>query len=82
MIKLDSKAVGLALGVVAALFWLVTMSFSLLTGIGEITMTTLGSYHPFFTYSWGGMVIVVVENLIYGFVLGWTFAWVYNKFVK
>ncbi len=82
MNKLNPKALGLAAAVVTSLWWFLTMTFSLLTGIGEMTMITLGSYHPFFSYSWPGMVVVVVESFIYNFVVGYVFVLLYNKFLK
>ncbi len=78
--RLSPKALGLAFGIVTAIGWFLTMSFSLLTGIGEVTMTTLGAFHPWFSYSWLGMVIVVIEHLVGGFIVGWFFAWIYNRF--
>lgn len=80
--QLNKKALGLTVAVLSGAFWLVAMVFSLLTSVGELTLTTLGSFHPFFGYSWGGMVIIVIEHLIGGFILGWLFAWVYNKFLS
>ena len=82
MTELNKKALGLAAGTLAGAGWFLAMTFSLLAGVGEITMTTVGSFHPFFTYSWAGMVIIVVEHLIGGFLVGWTFAWLYNRFAK
>jgi hypothetical protein len=79
--QLNPKALGLAWAIICAAFWLVAMGVSLLTGIGEITITTWGSWHPFFSYSWTGLVVVVVENIIAGFVGGYIFAWLYNKFL-
>jgi hypothetical protein len=78
--ELNRRGLGLATAVFAGASWFLVMSFSLLTGIGEITVTTIGAFHPFFSYSWPGMVIVVVEHLIGGFVAGWIFAWLYNRF--
>jgi len=80
--QLNKKALGLTAAVLSGAFWLVTMVVSLLTGVGELTLTTIGSFHPFFEYSWVGMVVIVVEHLICGFILGWLFAWVYNKFLS
>lgn len=78
----NAKVLGLTVGILSALWWLLAMTFSLLTGIGEITLTTLGSFHPFFSYSWLGMIIIVIEHLIGGFICGWIFAKVYNSLVK
>lgn len=80
--QLNPKAFGLAVAIISAAGWFLLMSFSLLTRIGDITMTTLGAFHPFFTYSWGGMIVLVIEHLIGGFILGWIFAWLYNRLAK
>lgn len=80
--KLNAKAIGLAAAVISAVLWFLMMSFSLITNIGEITMTELGSYHPGFSYSWLGMVVVVIESFVYNFIIGYAFAWFYNKFSK
>ena len=80
--QLKPKALGLATAIFSGALWLLVMVFSLLTGVGKITLTAIGSFHPFFSYSWGGMFIIVIENLIGGFILGWIFAWLYNKFLK
>ena len=80
--QLKPKALGLAVAVLGGAFWLVAMVLSLLSGLGELTLTAVGSLHPFFTYSWGGMVIIVIEHLVVGFIGGWIFAWIYNKFLS
>jgi hypothetical protein len=80
--KLDAKALGLTSAILAGIFWLVAMVISLLTGFGEETLTTWGSWYPFFTYGWVGMIIVVVENFIAYFIAGAVFAWLYNQFIK
>jgi len=77
--ELNSKALGLATAIFAGGWWFIAMVLSLLTGIGERTLSTVGGYHPYFSYSWGGMVIIVIEHLIVGFIAGWIFAWLYNK---
>lgn len=80
--QLNPKALGFTVGVLGGACWLVMMLISLLTSFGQQTLTTWGSWHPFFSYSWGGMVIIVIEHLIGGFIVGWIFATVYNKFNK
>lgn len=82
MTELNKKALGLTAGIFSGGWWFLAMTFSLLTGVGETTMTTLGGFHPFFSYSWTGMVIIVVEHLIGGFLVGWVFAWLYNRLAK
>lgn len=78
--KLDSKAFAKAVAIFSGGWWLVIMGFSLIFGVGQQTISTLGSYHPFFSYNWGGLVVIVIEHLIGGFILGWIFAWLYNRF--
>ena len=79
---LNKKAFGTAVATFNAIFWLITMFFSLVTGVGEITLTTIGSFFPFFSYSWLGLLTIVVEHIILGFMGGWAFAWFYNRFSK
>lgn len=80
--RLNPKALGYALAVFAAGFWFLAMSFSLLTGAGRQTMDLLGGMHPWYSYSWGGMITLVIEHLIAGFIFGYIFAWLYNKFLS
>lgn len=77
--QLSADALGKTAGLLSGAFWLVAMVLSLITSIGEMTLTTLGSYHPFFSYTWLGMIIIVIEHLIAGYVVGWIFAKLYNK---
>lgn len=79
---LNTKATGMAFGTLLALVWLVAMFLSLLTGIGVRTLSTFGSFHPFFSYSWGGMFIMAIEHLVGGYIVGSAFATLYNKFLK
>jgi hypothetical protein len=79
--QLNPKALGLAGGILPAAFWLAAMIISLLTGIGETSLTAWGNLHPFFSYSWPGMIIMVIEHLVFGFIAGWLFAKIYNKFI-
>ena len=80
--SLNPKALGMALGALQGLVWFALMTLSLLSGIGIRTLTTIGSFHPFFSYSWGGMIVAVIEHLIIGYVLGWLLAKLYNNFLK
>ena len=77
--QLNSKALGMTVGILTSAGWLVMMTISLLTGFGTRTLSTFGSYHPMFSYSWGGMLWMVVLHLLAGFILGWVFAALYNK---
>ena len=61
--QINPKSLGLALGIIAGAWWFLIMTVSLLTGIADMTITMVGGFHPFFSYSWGGMVIIVIEHL-------------------
>jgi len=80
--QLNPKALATATAIFLALIWLVVMGFSLLTGVGKTTVNTLGGMHPYYGYSWGGLIVIVIEHLICGYVLGWVFAKLYNKYLK
>lgn len=77
---LNPKALGLTLAIVAGGGWFLVMTFSLLTGVGDAFVAAWGIKHPFFSYTWGGMVMMVIQHLIYGFVGGWILARLYNRF--
>ncbi len=78
--QLNPKALGLTGGILSAAFWFIAMTVSLLTGIAENSLTMWGNLHPFFSYSWSGMIIMIIEHLVFGFIAGWLFAKIYNKF--
>lgn len=79
---LNSRALGLAAALLNGGVWFVLMAFSLLTKIGDATIELWGALTPFFSYTWGGLVITTIENLIFGFVGGWLLAWLYNRFAR
>ena len=78
--QLNSKALGLAIGVVSAGVWFVIMTVSLLTGFLDQTIQAIGSFHPGFSYTWMGLLYVVVMHLVAGFGMGFVIALVYNQF--
>ena len=80
--QLNQKALGFTVGTLAGAGWLLAMGFSLLTGIGVRTLSTIGSYHPWFSYSWNGAVMMVILHLVGGFLAGFVFATLYNKLAK
>ena len=79
--KINSHALGLTVGTLAGCFWFLGMGFSLLTGIGYRTIELLGGLHPFYQYSFWGLIIIVIEHLIGGYILGWLLGWLYNNFL-
>ncbi len=77
--QLSAKAFGLAVAIFGSAFWLIAMAISLLNGFGKETLTTWGSWHPYFSYSWAGMIVMMIEHFVAGFIGGGIFAWLYNK---
>lgn len=78
---LNPKALGLTLGVLSGLFWLVAIPVSLWTGLLDQTLQGWGALHPRFSYTYGGAVWMAVMHLVGGFVWGYVIAWTYNKFL-
>lgn len=78
--QLNSKALGLAFGVFTAVAWFIVMGVSLFTGFLDQTVQAIGGLHPGFSYTWVGLLLIVVMHLVGGFVAGFAVAWLYNKF--
>lgn len=76
---LNAKALGLTTGVFAGIIWLVLLSLSVGTGYAKDMIMLMGSVHPGFAYSYAGAVWLGILHLITGFILGYLFAWMYNK---
>lgn len=80
--QLNSKALGLTIGTLAGGWWLVVMTLSLTTGVLDQTLQVVGGLHPGFSYTWNGALWMAVMHLAGGFVGGWLFAEVYNRYSK
>lgn len=80
--KLNAKAFGLTLGIFIGGLWLLLMGLALTTGFLSQTVMTLGNLHPYFSYSWMGLVQITVMHFISGTLLGWLFAKLYNHLSK
>jgi len=59
----------------------VIMAYSLITGAAKDLLTRFAALH-WVTYSWLGAILILIEYALIGFILGWLFAFIYNKFVK
>jgi len=79
--KLDQKALAWALAIFAGAWAFLAMGYSLLTGRASDILTRAAALH-FASYSWGGAILMLIEHFIGGLIIGWLFAWVYNKFAK
>ena len=74
----NPKVFGCALAAVGAAFWIIVMGFSLITGAGYVIAASLGGFFPIFSYSFFGLIAVVIEQSILCFLVGWSFARAYN----
>lgn len=79
---LNPRALGLAAAILNGGGWFLMMAFALLTGIGDGIIQLWGNLTPFFSYTWTGLIITTIENLIFGFIGGWLLAWLYNRFQR
>ncbi len=77
--KLDSRAFGIASGLLIGLAGFVATLLSLLNGAGQ-TITVLAAVY--FGYSWSivGAVLALGYGIVYGFIGGWVLAALYNRF--
>lgn len=80
--KLDVKAFTLASGIVSSISSLVTALFMVLTGQGLQFLEMLAAFHPGYTPTVFGAVVIAIWMLIYGLILGALFAYIYNYFAK
>jgi len=79
--KLNALALAYASAIFCGLWVFLAMAFSLLTGRASDLMARAAALH-WASYSWSGAILMLAEHAIAGFVLGWIFAWLYNKFAK
>ncbi len=79
--KLNALALGYASAIFCGVWVFLVMAYSLLTGKVSDFMTRAATLH-WASYSWGGAILMLVEHAIAGFILGWIFAWLYDKFAK
>ena len=69
------KTAGLMFGAWTAALWiLATLGFY--SGMADM----LASCHLFFNMNIQGLLLGTAESLVYGFGIGYVFAWLYNKF--
>jgi ABC-type nickel/cobalt efflux system permease component RcnA len=68
------KAVAVMFGAWTAVLWILA-KMGFYTGMA----TTLASCHLFFNLTALGLIIGTAESLVYGFLAGYIFAWLYNK---
>jgi len=78
--KLNQLALGYAAAILSAICMLL---LGLLGNIGIYTgaVEMMQQWHMFFSLSIGGIITGIIEAAIIGFVCGYAFGWLYNKFV-
>jgi hypothetical protein len=80
--KLDSKAFGIAVGIVLALTVFLS-TILVICGPGEgLLLQKLGRFYPGYSVSAVGALIGLIEGFIHGFVTGWLIGFIYNKMAK
>jgi hypothetical protein len=79
--KLDKKALGLAVGIVWALTVFLATLWISARGGGE-HFILLKQFYFGYSISFLGSLIGLVYGFVNGFIWGWTFGWFYNTFVK
>jgi len=78
--KLNPLALGYALAIISAVIMLL---MGILGNLGIYTkgVEAMQQWHMFFSLSIGGIIAGMIEAAISSFILGYIFAWLYNKFV-
>jgi hypothetical protein len=81
IMKLNKLSLAYTLAIFYGVGAFLMMAYSLLTGKASDFMARAAVLH-WASYSWGGAILVLIEETICGFIVGWLFAWVYNKLAK
>lgn len=79
--KLNELAVGYAAAIISAAIMLllgIAGNIGLYSGAVEVMQQA----HMFFSLSIVGIITGMIEGAVISFILGYAFAWVYNKFIK
>lgn len=79
--KLHQLAFAYTVAIFDGLAVFLIMAYSLLLNKANVAIARVATLH-WANYSWSGAILMLIEHLICGFILGWLFAWVYNRFVK
>jgi len=77
--KLNALALGYAAAILSAVCMLLLGILGNL-GIYMSAVEAMMQMHLFFSLSIGGIIAGILEAAIWSFVVGYLFAWIYNKF--
>jgi len=79
--KLNKLALAYATAIFDGGLVFLAMVYFLLSGKASVAMARVAAVN-FAPYSFWGAILMLIEHAVAGFILGWVFAWLYNKFVK
>jgi NhaP-type Na+/H+ or K+/H+ antiporter len=77
--KLNPKAFALALGLVWGVTVFLITNISLIRGGHGEHLSRLAQIYPGYTFTFLGSLIGLVWGFVTMFIVGWVFAWLYNK---
>jgi hypothetical protein len=82
--RLDAKALGVAVGVWSGSTIFATTIFLLIKGGSPIgpTLGLLSQYFSLYTVTWGGSIVGFAYGLVFGFLIGWSIAFLRNLLVS
>ncbi|SRR5260370_37441916 len=81
--KLDKVALGLAAGLLGGLALFLTTIILLIKGGNPVgpNLSLLGQYFIGYTVTWKGSLVGLIYGGVFGFILGWSIAFLRNLFV-
>ncbi len=81
MQKLNSLALGYTGAILSALSMLVASIFAN-SGFYTNAVGHMQDWHQFYSPSISGTISGMIEAAVWGFIILWTFGWLYNKFIS
>ncbi|MBZ0157054.1 MAG: hypothetical protein K8I29_12690 [Alphaproteobacteria bacterium] len=80
--RLNARAFAFAAAIIAGSLSLVLNVLSVLTGFATAFFAVIEPFHPGYSHTLLGAFISAFWMVIYGYVIGATFALIYNAFTK
>lgn len=80
--KLDSRALGGAFGVLWGLTMFILTILSAMNGYASDFLIMMAGIYPGFSLTYLGAVIGAIYGFIDGFIGGWLLGWLYNRFSR
>ena len=79
--RLNAKALGLALGILWGLSVFLATAWIVLTGAPGETLAKVGAFYIGYEVSWTGAAVGLGYGFVDGLVGGLLLAWIYNAFL-